>query len=408
MKRAILAGFALPLLFLTAFAWARAEVVTIEFSGWHPEVITGVIDRFNREHPHIQVEYVPGSAAQILTRIAGGSPPDVYRESWAEFGLWIRRGLALDLTPLIERDREEVQPDDIWPPAYQAFVVDGKQYALPHHVGGNLTYINKERFASGGVALPEPGWTYERDFPQIAAKLSLDRNGDGVVDQWGFANPNHWGFWAGIMASNGGNLIDLENMVFAVNTEIGRSAIQYVYDLVHLYKGAPGPDSRPNSRQHWLNGDAAMVLAPATPEHTDVDFDFEVVPNPHGTVRRVMPGGAQPLAIYPGSEHIEEAWTFIKWVVRADVQAWISNELGLFPPVKRSSIPMVEDPVIRTFGLELENQLPYTNVLHSDIVSTFNAHLDAVLRHEESVSEAAFQIQHQLTVKLEEALRGDK
>jgi len=311
----------------------------------------------------------------------------------------------MDLTRLIERDRAEVQPDDIWPPAYQAFQFDGKQYAIPHHVGGNLTYINEERFAEAGVAVPDENWTYARDFAPIARRLTIDRNSDGQIDQWGFANPNHWGFWAGIMASNGGDLIDLDTMKFGIDTQIARDAMAYVYDLVHLHKGAPGPIERKNPRQLWLNGDAGMVLGPGTTEWTDTEHDFTVLPNPMGTVRRVMPGGAQPLAIYPGSEHIEEAWTFIKWVNRPDIQAWITNSLGLFPPSRRSSIAMVDDPIIRTFGMQLEVQYPYTNILHNEILSTFNGHLDRVLRDEESISEASTLIQHELTVLLNEALK---
>jgi ABC-type glycerol-3-phosphate transport system substrate-binding protein len=118
-----------------------------------------------------------------------------------------------------------------------------------------------------------------------------------------------------------------------------------------------------------------------------------------------MPGGAQPLIIYPGSEKTDAAWAFIKWVIRPDIQAWISNSQGLFPPARRSVIPLVKDPILRTFGSELMNQYVYTTVIHNPIVSTFNKHLDAVLRGDEPIATATAQIQHELTVSLSAALK---
>lgn len=136
---------------------------------------------------------------------------------------------------------------------------------------------------------------------------------------------------------------------------------------------------------------------------SEVDFDFTVLPNPRGSVGRVMPGGPQPMAISPYSDHIEAAWTFLKWINRTDIQAWISGELNMFPPTRRSAIPYIRNPIIQVFGSELENQLVYTTVGHSNFVQSFGGQLDAVLRNEQSIPAAVAQVQHDMTVALQEA-----
>jgi len=53
-----------------------------------------------------------------------------------------------------------------------------------------VTYYNKDLFDAAGLAYPDPDWTWD-DFTTLAKALTLDTNGDGEIDQWGFTN-NSW------------------------------------------------------------------------------------------------------------------------------------------------------------------------------------------------------------------------
>ncbi len=397
-------AFLCTLVYVLMVAPVTAQPVTIEFSGWPAVNIQDIIDRFNQEHTDIHVEFVNGNSAEILTRMAAGTGPDVFRISWAEFSPWALQGLVMDLTPYIERDSGEVRTEDIWPAALTPFQLNGRQMAMPHHIGGNLMYLNLDHLASSGLAVPADVWTWE-EFAEIARRMTLDRNNDGTVDVWGFGSPHAWQFWIGVIESNGTRVFNADQLSFNFDNPGTQEAMQYVYDLINVLKGAPGPSERSGTLAAWTGGEAAMVMSPATAVWRDTPFEFTVMPNPTGSAKRVMPGGPQPLAISPTTEHPEAAWEFIKWVISPEIQEWISNELKRFPPARRSVVPSIEDPVLRTYGMELENQLVYTTMIHGDIVSTFNRHLDAVLRNEEAITAAAAQIQHELTVRAQETLQ---
>jgi ABC-type glycerol-3-phosphate transport system substrate-binding protein len=397
-----LLGFAL--VFLLVCAPVGAANVKLEFSGWSDNLIGAIIERFNREHPNIEIENVPGNDSQVLVRMVAGTGPDIYHVSWANFGSFVQNGLALDITELFDRDREEIQPEDIFPPALNAFQYGDKLFAMPHHLGGNLMYLNLDRFNIAGI--PEPSWNWTwNDLAVMAGKLTLDTNGDGTVDVWGLANPSAWMFWASVIHSNGGKVYDKEEYKFYIDTDITRAAMRYLYDLANVFKGAPGPGIRPNGLRVWQAGTTGMVMAPATDDWQQVGYNFAVLPNPQGSAGTAMMGSAQPLAINPNCAHIEEAWTFLKWINRPDIQVWITNELQLFPPTRRSVVRTIKNPYMIVFGQQLENQVAYTDRMHNVIPSVFNLYMDKAIRNEMSIPEAAMNIQHELTVKLEEDLK---
>ena len=275
---------------------------------------------------------------------------------------------------------------------------------MPHHIGGNLMYINLERLAAAGLALPREDWDWN-EFALTARRMTLDRDSDGRVDVWGFVNPAAWQFWIAYIESNGTRVFDGSVPAFNFNNQGTRDMVQFVYDLVRVHGAAPGPGERPDPLQAWRGGNAGMVMSPATAQWSDVPFERAVLPNPTGTARRVMPGGPQPLAINPATEHPEEAWTFLKWINRHDIQAWISIDLKLFPPTRRTVVPLIDDPILRVFGMELENQLVYTTMISSQVTLVFTPHLDAVLRNEEAIPAAVEQVQHELSVLAQEALK---
>ncbi|HET7560163.1 MAG TPA: extracellular solute-binding protein [Limnochordia bacterium] len=392
---------------LTAAA-VQADPIKLTFSGWgNNGVIKPIIARFNQDHPDIQIENAQGDSTKVLAQFAAGSPPDVYRVSWAEVGSFIHQGLAMNLDPLINRDRAEFDLADFWPPALQAFQWQGHQWAMPHLIGGNLIWLNLDLLSQDGVAPPGPNWTYANDFQPMAQKLTRDAGGDGVVDEWGFGNPNHWAFWMGLTYSDGGSTFNADQTQFAVDSPASVAAIEYIRQLVDVLHASPGPADRVGDLKLWQSGKAAMSLAPAViPTWGNVPFHYQVVPNPMGSVRRVMMGGPQPLLIAPGipQSHVEAAWTFLKWINQPDIEAWISNTVKQFPPTRRSSVAFVDDPNIRVFGGQMENQVLFTTLMYNQITASFHKHLDEVLNGKLAPAAAAAQIESELNAQLSDEM----
>src|SRR5690606_634097 len=115
-------------------------------------------------------------------------------------------------------------------------------------------------------------------------------------DVWGFVNPNMWAYWIAMIAGDGVIPFRADIPAFDLDRIETQAAMERVYNLVHLYKGAPGPDERPNVNEAWFDGTASIMMNSANAIWSDVDFDFTVLPNPRGSVGRVMPGGPQPMA----------------------------------------------------------------------------------------------------------------
>lgn len=379
---------------------ASAQTIELEFAGWPSAgLIQPIIDQFEQENPDVKINVSLDTSEQILVRSAAGLPPDIYRVSWAEFREFALRGLALDLSRLLERDAQEINLDDYFAETLAPGQFNGKQFAMPQWVGGNLLWINKNLFDSSGIPVPEPGWTYD-DFKEYSRRLSADTNGDGDVDRWGFSSVTHWAFWSGHVFSHGGSFFNEDRTEFTLDTPEMRNALSFADELVNVLDAAVPPGIGAG----FGAGEVAMNLTSTGIMQNPPEFDYTVVANPSGSHGRRMMGGVQPLIIHPQTENAEAAWRFLKFVSRPDVQVWISENVLPVPPVRKSAIPMISNPLIATFAAENAYLEQHTDIIHGDIVGVVNEHLGNVLRGEESVQQASEEINRRLNVRLAEVL----
>lgn len=379
---------------------ACATPVTIQFSGWPSgERMEPIIERFHAENPDIRVELHLEGPAKVKVKILGGVPPEIFRVSWAELEDFVNTGAVIDLGPFIERDKAALGLKDFWPPTLASGRVNGVQYGFPMNVGGNLTYVNLDHLSNAGLVLDSERWTYA-DFAGLAQKATRDVDGDGSPDLWGYSNVNHWAFWTGLIFSNGGSIYDKAETSFALNNPITEAVFAFIEDLVHYRKAAPGPGlAKPhiNSAKvtFWL-GSAPEIFRLA-----EAPFEWAVAPNPSGSERRVMMGGNQPLLISKSAtlEQQAAAWELIKFISRADTQAWFGN-MGWNAPTRISAIPKVKHPMMRVFAYQLEHQVQYTNRLHNEIDASGSKYINATLRGELSPRAAVEQLNRELDALL--------
>ncbi|MCM1990827.1 ABC transporter substrate-binding protein [Oceanirhabdus seepicola] len=174
---------------------------------------------------------------KYATGIAAGEGPDVgymYAEMFPQF---IEVGAVEDLTSyLTEEDYENY-----------IYIEDGKMlgglYGLAIEAANPaVLYYNKDILAEIGE---EPPVTWE-DFRRIAKKATKDTDGDGKIDQWGFAQG--WGRkmfgdlnwnWYGFNWQAGGELYNDDLKTVRFNDEAGLEAAQFLYDLKFVDKVLP-------------------------------------------------------------------------------------------------------------------------------------------------------------------------
>src|SRR5918992_1442626 len=77
-----------------------------------------LVDKWNAEHPDIQVEYVQGDwnsvHDQLLTSFEGGDAPDIFQYESASIGEFAKQGYLADLSGLLSDGLKSEISQGIW------------------------------------------------------------------------------------------------------------------------------------------------------------------------------------------------------------------------------------------------------------------------------------------------------
>ena len=102
------------------------------------------------------VPYDQVGAKATLDVQSGVNEFDVLDYWYTNIGQLADDGIAEDVTAWIERDKDQIQPDDYIPLIYDAYTLyDGKRYGLPYDGDSHLLFYNKEILDRNGVAVPK-------------------------------------------------------------------------------------------------------------------------------------------------------------------------------------------------------------------------------------------------------------
>ncbi len=293
---------------------------------------------FHAKHPNINVTVsvisVPTWSvffSKVLTQISGGKSPDILGIATEGAQLIGAKDLALPLDDLIKRDAAELGDffSDVSPKLIEPFKYKGKTLALPYSWNNMVIFYNAKMFKKLGIPAPSPHWTGD-DFVRIAQKVRA--SGPYGFNVWPAGT---FGIVAWMYAAGGGLL----DSTFTKSTAMKPAnvvAMQFLQDLIWKSKVAP----RPGAPDFPLfeAGRVGMISAgrwPVTSFNQAKFFDYDVQYFPTlGPGRKNIFGvGANP--IYKHSPHVEEAWTFLKYLTTRELQRYITG-LGSSIPARRS------------------------------------------------------------------------
>ena len=151
-------------------------------------VADAAIEAFERAHPNVRVKYVSGIQRSdysewLAEQVLKGEEPDVFLILPDDFALYASMGALVDLRPWIRTDGE-FRPTAYYPAAYSYGQHGAAQMALPMESMPVLMFVNKTLLADEGIPMPDSDWTWQ-DFLAICRQVTRDRDGDGVLDQFG-------------------------------------------------------------------------------------------------------------------------------------------------------------------------------------------------------------------------------
>ncbi len=265
--------------------------------------------------------------------MAAGLTPDLFYcgDVWVAY----LRPFLLDITPYVERDREEIQLDDFYPQLLKLCQVDGRYLYLPRYFNVSLLYYNVGMFRRAGLAPPTRDWTWD-DYTTTSLALQAEYGtqktlwASDIVTGW-------WGEWLIFVRQSGGDFFDATGTRSGLDSPEAIRGLRQYYDKVYTHHIAPPPGFRPEK------GFAAGTFALSQGGHSGdwywyrqvegLEWDVQLLPlGPHGRAGGEV--AVDAIGIAKTSKHPEAAWGLMKRVVSVDGIRQHA-ELG-FPPVRKS------------------------------------------------------------------------
>jgi multiple sugar transport system substrate-binding protein len=308
---------------------------------WEQDV---VIPAFEAENPDIKINLLILDQGDIAVKreamIAAGEPLHVWSTNWGGDGFASdrSRGLLTDLTPLIERDNLDLSV--FIPEVLEIYKSDGKIWGLPFLTTGSYVFYNMALFDEAGIEYPptdweDKSWTWDRML-ELAQQLTKNYD-DPTTAQYGWIENRQNIEGPAMIFGQFPWPEDAYETGFAKSISLATpeiiDAYQKHHDLIHVHKVSPDEASTQALATlggAFESGRVAMmqnggwgwwIYSRITPD-VEGGFCWGVAPNPWGTpeaeTRAVI--YTDPWVITRGLEgqELEDAWTFVKFLVRED------------------------------------------------------------------------------------------
>lgn len=318
------------------------EQVTLVYAGGADS--TGatqeIIEAFEKLHPNIKIQRVDMPADQgaqhdayVTSFAAGGTDYDIIDSNvtWpAEFA---EAGYVLPIDTLLERDGFDTS--DFVPGYMDAYTFKGRIWGLPCHSNAGLLYYRTD-------VIETPPTTWDELYEMAEEHVGEGGTKFGYVMQ----AAQYEGMVCNaieFMASYGGDIIDDDGNVVINNDgvkqglEMMKKFVQapFAPDNMTTFKEAEGNDSFAAGdvlfERNWPGSYATLN----DPEKSKVAGHVGVAALPEGSEGSFGTIGGWGLMINKNTEHVDEAWEFVKFKAGAEGQK-INAITGSQPPLIQS------------------------------------------------------------------------
>ena len=380
---------------------AAGDEVVLEFwaMGAEGELVQEVIADFEREHPGIRVEVQqqPWTSAheKFLTAYAGRSTPDV-----AQLGnTWIAEmealGALTDLGPYIEAS-ETVDVSDYFSGAWDTNVVNGRVWGVPWYVDTRLLFYRPDLLRAAGYdAVPETWAEWE------AAMQAIQRRAG--ENQYAILLPLNEFEPPLILALNTADLLRDGSRYGNFRSDGFRRAFEF---YVGLFEDGLAPKATnteiSNVYQEFARGTFAFyVTGPwnigefqrRLPDGTE--WATAPLPGPDAGTPGISVAGGASLVIFDATPHKAEAWTFLEYLSRPDVQVRFNELSSALPPRESAWVQsgLADDPYAAAFREQLRHVRPTPKVPEQErIAQAIREMAEKVVQGQMTVDEALRQL----------------
>ncbi|GAK56095.1 extracellular solute-binding protein family 1 [Candidatus Vecturithrix granuli] len=419
---ALLIVMATTFMFTSVFA---AEV-TITLMRDAAEMPDEVIQDFEQKNPGITVNIVENDPAKLMTMIAGGTAPDVFRINGIGSPYWVRKGLLLDITPYLEKS---IDMDDLYP-VNGMFRWDGQTQGKGPYYGmvkdWNLDYMyfyNKDAMAEAGVTPPSDDvpLTFQ-EFTDMITKLVVYKDGKAERYGFGYTDDEFNGYFMYLLASKGKFLFKENGTKLNIEDPDVRALFKWWFDMAKTHHAMHNPlDPAPDwDGPLFQAGRVALQwdgywFGPIINEGGKIPPDrFGFAPAPiYGDKRVNATGGGTGYVIYSQTKNLEAAWKFYEYYMLGD-EALARAKSGWGLPARKSLMQYVpqETPFDKYRLEQVQKELPYQIILQftpylrdSTLVSVYNQQMEPALKDQVDFDTALNNLAQQIDAMIERELQ---
>lgn len=336
LKNYFMIGFLFIALLFTACDSRQAAQISFMVFGDPAEynAYKELVDRFNNSQSEVlvQLTHVPSPAEyrmRLATEFAAGKPPDITLMNYRRIVEFAAGGLLEPIEPFLNNS-DLIEKDDFYPVAIEAFTWGGELVCLPQNISSLVIYYNQDLFDEAGIPYPGDRWDWN-SFRDTAVTLTQDKDGDGVIDQYGLGTEPTLFRLAPFVWQNGGPLVDdLERPArLTLTRPPSLAALQWFTDLHNKLHVVPGrvEEAGQDSESRFLAGTTAMYLNSrrGVPAYREIErFKWDVAPLPVGKqAASVLHSDGYCLSGTAANK--DAAWEFIEFANSVDGQTIIAK-----------------------------------------------------------------------------------
>lgn len=346
----------------------------------------------------VEMEIIPWAnyEERWSTGIAGGEAPDIGYMYVEMYPTYITSGLVMDLTDMLtEEDYDEYLFLD-------RGEMMGGQYGVPIVTGVPFVlYYNQDILDSIGETAPE---TWE-DFARICEKATQDTDGDGTIDQYGYAVGLNSGDMSNLYILNsyiysllwqaGGDIYTDDLKEVAFNNEAGVEAVEFFKSLQpYMPENVMSLSGSDAFSTIFAEGKAAFgVTRSSSSNETTFASDYPNLKNwdyvtslknvDYGTF-----GAADCLSVMSTSEHPELALDLIKYITGAKFMTEY-HKVAPGAPLTKSEEYVGDPKMERIVSEDRDKWRPLqAGPCGSEILENYAAHIQSIIEGKMGVKEA--------------------
>ncbi|MFQ5795686.1 MAG: ABC transporter substrate-binding protein [Candidatus Bipolaricaulia bacterium] len=321
------------LLMLALVTWVTPVVLAqVKITFWHAmsqshqQALKALTEKFMTENPDIEVELVYqgnyGALNQkLIASTAAGQPPTMSQmyEDWT--AMLLRADALVPLEPYFSNTIVRDLPESL----LESNTYDLVLTTLPFNKSAMVLYYNTDL-----IETPPATWD---ELYEIAQELTVDLDGDGTIDQYGFGLRAYPEMFSVFFRQAGGQFLSPDMGKARFNSEAGVSALQFLRKMkdVSLFQSAYLSDVFGGGKVAMYIGSSAGI--PFVARASEGNHGWSAAPLPAGPVNSQSMIQGTNLGVFrkASPEQISAAARYIEFLLREENTVFWAEETGYLP-----------------------------------------------------------------------------